>query len=62
LERPQPTPEGSAVELAFWDTVKESDNPAMFLAYLEQFPAESLKALAEIRLAELEDANNESIV
>jgi class 3 adenylate cyclase len=53
LERPQPAPEGSAVELAFWDTVKESDNPAMFQAYLEQFPTGSFKALAEIRLAEL---------
>ncbi len=53
LERPQPAPESSAVELAFWDTVKESDNPAMFQAYLEQFPTGSFKALAEIRLAEL---------
>jgi len=39
----------------------ESDNLAMFQAYLEQFPTGSLKALAEIRLAELESANNDSM-
>jgi hypothetical protein len=27
-----------AVELAFWDTVKGCDNPAMFEAYLERYP------------------------
>jgi adenylate cyclase len=57
LERAPPAPEGSAVELAFWDTVKDSNNPAMFQAYLEQFPAGVFKALAEIRLAEVVSAD-----
>jgi class 3 adenylate cyclase len=57
VERPTAVPEGSAVELAFWDTVKDSDNPAMFRAYLEQFPAGAFRALAEIRLEEIDDAN-----
>jgi adenylate cyclase len=57
VERPTAMPEGSAVELAFWDTVKDSDNPAMFRAYLEQFPAGAFKALAEIRLGEIDDAS-----
>jgi hypothetical protein len=61
LKRPQPAPEGSAVELAFWDTVKESGNPAMFQACLEQSPTGCFKALAEIGLTELERANNDSM-
>jgi hypothetical protein len=59
LERPASVPENSAVELAFWDTVKESDNPSMFQAYLEQFPSGAFKALAEIRLTELEGADDQ---
>jgi class 3 adenylate cyclase len=57
LERPPSAPEGSAVELAFWDTVKDSDNPAMFRAYLKQFPSGAFKTLAEIRLGEIDDVN-----
>jgi hypothetical protein len=34
----------------------------MFQAYLEQFPTGSFKALAEIRLAELEGTKNESMI
>ena len=59
LERPASVLESSAVELAFWDTVKESDNPSMFQAYLEQFPSGAFKALAEIRLTELEGADDQ---
>jgi class 3 adenylate cyclase len=29
-------PDVLAVELAFWDTVKDSDNPEMYAAYLER--------------------------
>jgi adenylate cyclase len=50
--------ESSAVELAFWDTVKESDSPAMYQAYLDQFPAGAFKALAEICVAELTVEND----
>jgi hypothetical protein len=62
LERPSSAPEISAVELAFWDTVKESDNPSMFRAYLEQFPSGAFKALAEIRLTEIKDADDRDMV
>ena len=55
MERPPAPSDGSAVELAFWDTVKDSDNPAMFWAYLEQFPAGVFRTLADIRLTELGD-------
>jgi adenylate cyclase len=46
-------PEVGAVELAFWDTVKDSDNPAMFTAYLERYPDGAFAALAKVRLSEL---------
>jgi adenylate cyclase len=42
-----------AVELAFWDTVKDSDNPAMFEAYLERYPEGGFALLAKVRLADL---------
>ena len=57
VERPAAEPDASAVELAFWDTVKTSDNPAMLQAYLDKFPDGTFKALAEIRLDELEQAD-----
>lgn len=47
------TAEANELELAFWDTVKDSDNPAMFEAYLAKFPDGEFKPLAEIRLTEL---------
>lgn len=53
-DQPTPRAEDKQVELAFWDTVKESDNPAMFRAYVERFPSGAFVVLAEIRLAELE--------
>jgi adenylate cyclase len=43
----------ASIELTFWDTVKDSDNPAMYTAYLKQFPSGSFAALANVRLAEL---------
>lgn len=46
-------PDLVTVELAFWDTVKDSDNPAMYAAYLERYPEGPFAALAEVRLSEL---------
>jgi hypothetical protein len=48
-----PAPEGgdeAAIELAFWDTVKDSEIPADFIAYLERFPTGNFAALARTRL------------
>jgi adenylate cyclase len=42
-----------AVELAFWDAVKDSDNPEMHEAYLERYPDGAFAALAKVRLTEL---------
>jgi hypothetical protein len=52
-EPASPDPDLVAVELAFWDTVKDTDNPAMYEAYLEQYPAGAFAALAKVRLSEL---------
>ena len=41
-------------EALFWDTIKQSDDPADFRAYLEQFPEGTFAALARNRLAQLE--------
>jgi class 3 adenylate cyclase len=49
-------PGADPVELAFWETVSESDNPAMFEAYLKKYPDGEFRALAEIRMGELRGA------
>ena len=41
------------VELTFWESVKDSDNPAMFKAYLEQYPDGEFATLARAKLDEL---------
>ena len=46
-------PEADAVELVYWDTMKDSDNPDMFLAYLERYPDGAFAPLAKVRLGEL---------
>ena len=40
-------------ENIFWQSIVDSTNPAMFEAYLAQFPNGVFRALAEVRLAEL---------
>ena len=41
------------LELAFWDTIKDSTDPADFQAYLAQFPNGTFAALARIRVIRL---------
>ena len=48
-----PAAETVAVELAFWDSVKDSQNPAILETYLDKYPDGSFAALAKVRLAEL---------
>jgi hypothetical protein len=47
-----PTPAADR-ELAFWETVKDSHDPADFQAYLDQYPGGTFAALARNRLAAL---------
>ena len=44
-----------AIELAFWDAIKDSSDPADFKAYLDQFPNGAFVSLARIRIARLSD-------
>src|SRR5688572_1845038 len=43
-------------ELLFWDSIKNSDNPATFQAYLTQFPNGVFAGLARAKIDELESA------
>jgi formylglycine-generating enzyme required for sulfatase activity len=45
-------------DLAFWESVKDSQNPADYEAYLAQFPKGTFAVLAGNRLAELKTKNN----
>ena len=50
----QPTPAAPAeLDGLFWQSIVNSTNPAMFEAYLAQFPSGVFRALAEARLTEL---------
>lgn len=51
-----PGPDQVALELAFWESIEESPDPAEFAAYLEQYPEGSFAALAEARRQALEEA------
>jgi class 3 adenylate cyclase len=46
-------PQDREIELAFWESVRESSNPARIQAYLEKYPKGEFSTLAEIRLGEL---------
>ena len=43
-----------AVELAFWDSVKDSKNPALINAYISQYPSGAFSDLARVMLIGLE--------
>jgi adenylate cyclase len=47
-------PVKTGVELAFWETVRDSRNPDMIKAYLDKYPEGEFKKLAEILLTELD--------
>ena len=53
LRKAGPDEQDRAIELAFWQSVQDSDNPAMIRAYLEKYPQGEFRKLAEIRLEEL---------
>ena len=46
-------PQDREIELAFWQSVRDSANPALIQAYLEKYPKGEFSTLAEIRLSEL---------
>ncbi|MDB5532962.1 MAG: hypothetical protein JWO28_1277 [Hyphomicrobiales bacterium] len=44
----------NAAEIAFWNSVKDSKNPAELRAYLQSFPAGIFAQLARVRIEEME--------
>ncbi len=46
-------PHDREIELSFWESVRESDNPALIQAYLQKCPNGEFSALAQIRIGEL---------
>jgi hypothetical protein len=44
-------PEQAAIELAFWQSVSEGDDPSLYEAYLEKYPEGEFASLARLRLA-----------
>ena len=47
-------PNQTALDLEFWSSVKDSKNPAMFKAYLTEYPSGKFSRLARINLKNLE--------
>jgi ankyrin repeat protein len=47
------TPADQSLDLAFWESIKDSTDPAGYQAYLEQFPDGAFAPLARLRLVEL---------
>ena len=43
-------PQDREIELSFWESVRESDNPKLVQAYLEKYPDGEFSALARIRV------------
>lgn len=43
----------TAMEMAFWESVKDSNDPAMYSAYLEKYPQGTFAPLAEARIQTL---------
>ncbi len=41
------------LKLSVWESVRESDNPALIQAYLQKYPQGEFSALAQIRIGEL---------
>jgi adenylate cyclase len=48
-------PHDQEIELSFWESVRDSDNPALIEAYLQKYPKGEFSVLAELRIQELLD-------
>lgn len=53
-----PAPDPKAVELVFWDSIKDSVRAADYEAYLTQYPEGDFAALARARVAEFLDSTS----
>ena len=49
----QPTAVDNTAEIEFWKSIKDSDDPDMYRAYINQFPAGVYTALAKLKIKKL---------
>jgi len=54
-------PAGADREIVFWQSIKDSKNPADFEAYLAQYPKGEFRGLAQNRLSELKTAQQAAL-
>lgn len=52
------TVDPAAIELSYWDTIKDSNNPDDFKAYLDKYPDGQFASLAKSRANSFKPANN----
>ena len=57
--RPPSSKGNTAVELAYWDTIKSSGNPALLRSYLRQYPSGVFADLAKVMIEQLETASKQ---
>lgn len=48
-----PVAEDPGIEIVFWDSIKDSDNADLYLAYLQRYPNGVFRVIAEERLKEI---------
>lgn len=58
-DTPRPPAAAASPEVVFWNSIDGSDDPAMYTAYLDQYPDGSFTALARARLQRSEQAEGE---
>ena len=58
---PAPRTDNKSLDLAFWDAVKDSSNPADFRSYLDQFPDGVFSELAKRRMDALSQAKTAAL-
>jgi adenylate cyclase len=56
-ETPVAASPSEAVELTFWESVRDTDDPHLLAAYLEKFPEGEFAVIAQARLATLRNAD-----
>jgi hypothetical protein len=49
-----PAKPDATIEITFWNSIKDSNNPGAFRSYLEQYPSGAFAAIARLRLQELD--------
>jgi class 3 adenylate cyclase len=48
--KPEPSPEETQIELAFWDSIKDHDDPKLFKAYLKNYPNGHFRDIAKLKI------------